>query len=258
MHVGTWRRRGTLHWQRGDPKFRGDRGGRARPEVGGAREVRSRGRRAGGSAGRVRCPGRRSGFRTMMLRRSRQKYHYANSKCLGGMLVWAASLDDRRGSAQRALCQSLGCTVYTRGDVSGAPKSCGSTGLCERWHTVVQGDTCYGLYSGAGISMDRLRALNPQLKGDCSNLRLGEQYCVQGMPGSNNTASCTPSAPGIGGPSSTLSGIGYNSTGTVGTVPGYGSGESGRPATTLTDGAVCYVGSSVVPVYPTAGMGREL
>ena len=119
-----------------------------------------------------------------------QKYHYANSLCLGGLLVWAASLDDRNGTAQKELCESLGCTVRVPTNVDPL-KACGSSSNCTYWHTVIPGDTCYGIYTAAGISFTQLRLLNPELHSNCDNLLLGYQYCVGGAPTGNNTATCT-------------------------------------------------------------------
>ncbi|KAK1751404.1 hypothetical protein QBC47DRAFT_434461 [Echria macrotheca] len=62
----------------------------------------------------------------------------------------------------------------------GAPTPSGTTSRCFQYHTIVSGDTCFGIEQTFGITMAQLQAWNPQLASDCSNLLLGEAYCVQG------------------------------------------------------------------------------
>ena len=56
------------------------------------------------------------------------KYHYANGKCLGGLMVWAVSTDDRYGTAERELCESLGCTVHVPQNSSASSTAGGVSG----------------------------------------------------------------------------------------------------------------------------------
>ncbi|KAF3924364.1 hypothetical protein AA313_de0202029 [Arthrobotrys entomopaga] len=69
----------------------------------------------------------------------------------------------------------------------------GTTDQCYRWHVVAEGDSCYVLETSFGITMDQLMAWNMDLEADCTNLDLGEPYCVQGPPltTSTSTASST-------------------------------------------------------------------
>ena len=56
----------------------------------------------------------------------------------------------------------------------------GTTSQCYTWHTVVSGDNCALLESSYGITFGQLQGWNPALSDSCSNLVLGEAYCVQG------------------------------------------------------------------------------
>lgn len=49
-----------------------------------------------------------------------------------------------------------------------------------QYYTVQSGDYCGKLESAFGITMPQLQLWNPDLKNDCSNLQLGNSYCVQG------------------------------------------------------------------------------
>ncbi|ROV91006.1 hypothetical protein VSDG_07707 [Cytospora chrysosperma] len=57
----------------------------------------------------------------------KQKLDYANGKCLGGLMVWAASTDDNKGSAIQALAGAAGInstTVLSRSAVVSNPGQC--------------------------------------------------------------------------------------------------------------------------------------
>ena len=56
----------------------------------------------------------------------------------------------------------------------------GTTAKCYAWHIVTPGDSCANVESSASITLDQLRKWNPDLKADCTNLLLGEAYCVKG------------------------------------------------------------------------------
>ena len=55
----------------------------------------------------------------------------------------------------------------------------GTTAKCYKYYTVVSGDTCSGIDQKFGITFAQLQGWNPSLKSDCSNLLLGDAYCVQ-------------------------------------------------------------------------------
>jgi hypothetical protein len=46
--------------------------------------------------------------------------------------------------------------------------------------TVVSGDYCAKIEAAFSITMVQLQSWNPNLLSDCSNLQLGDAYCVQG------------------------------------------------------------------------------
>ncbi|KAL4955801.1 hypothetical protein BDW69DRAFT_159902 [Aspergillus filifer] len=50
---------------------------------------------------------------------------------------------------------------------------------CSEYYTVADGDYCLKVEKDKGVTIDQLRQLNPGLKGDCTNLWLGYQYCVK-------------------------------------------------------------------------------
>ncbi|KAL4863002.1 hypothetical protein BDV12DRAFT_206856 [Aspergillus spectabilis] len=61
-----------------------------------------------------------------------------------------------------------------------APTPSGTTPQCYEWYVVRSGDTCDGIGSIYGITLEDLRVWNPSLKEDCSNLRPGVAYCIHG------------------------------------------------------------------------------
>ena len=61
-----------------------------------------------------------------------------------------------------------------------APTVSGTTTQCYEWHTVVSGDYCGLLESEYGITFAQLQQWNPTLDAACSNLILGDAYCVTG------------------------------------------------------------------------------
>ncbi|KAL4937719.1 hypothetical protein BDV06DRAFT_202312 [Aspergillus oleicola] len=50
---------------------------------------------------------------------------------------------------------------------------------CAEYYTVADGDYCLKIESDKGVTIDQLRQLNSGLKGDCTNLWLGYQYCIK-------------------------------------------------------------------------------
>ncbi|KAL4962737.1 uncharacterized protein BDV14DRAFT_177861 [Aspergillus stella-maris] len=50
---------------------------------------------------------------------------------------------------------------------------------CSEYYTVADGDYCLRIEKDKGVTIDQLRELNSGLKGDCTNLWLGYQYCVK-------------------------------------------------------------------------------
>ncbi|KAL0571626.1 hypothetical protein V5O48_010333 [Marasmius crinis-equi] len=65
-----------------------------------------------------------------------------------------------------------------------------STYDCQPVHTVTSGETCGGIASSAGISLDKFYANNPQLGSSCSGIYPGLSLCVD--PDSTNpSGDCT-------------------------------------------------------------------
>ncbi|KAJ7207185.1 LysM domain protein [Mycena pura] len=60
-----------------------------------------------------------------------------------------------------------------------APTPPGTSGACFVWHTIVSGDTCGAMETQFGVTMAQLVEWNPQLNSGCTNLLLGEAYCVK-------------------------------------------------------------------------------
>ncbi|KAJ7772315.1 hypothetical protein B0H16DRAFT_167863 [Mycena metata] len=52
---------------------------------------------------------------------------------------------------------------------------------CLQWYTVVNGDGCTSIPQKFGLSAAQFAALNPELTSTCTNLGLGEAYCVRGI-----------------------------------------------------------------------------
>jgi LysM repeat protein len=55
-----------------------------------------------------------------------------------------------------------------------------TTSTCYDGYTVVSGDTCSAIEDAYGLYFDLFRAWNPSINNDCSNLQVGEAYCVDG------------------------------------------------------------------------------
>jgi hypothetical protein len=64
------------------------------------------------------------------------------------------------------------------------------TAGCTEYYTVVSGDGCASIESTFSLSLAQFIAMNPELNAGCTNLALGDAYCVQS---SNSTATGPPS-----------------------------------------------------------------
>ncbi|KAJ7751586.1 hypothetical protein B0H16DRAFT_1547596 [Mycena metata] len=64
------------------------------------------------------------------------------------------------------------------------------TAGCTEYHTIVSGDGCANIESMFGLLLAQFIAMNPELNAGCTNLALGDAYCVQS---SNSTATGPPS-----------------------------------------------------------------
>jgi len=72
-----------------------------------------------------------------------------------------------------------------------APTPTGTTPECYVWHVVISGDTCFLLTTMYGMTFSQFKLWNPQLDDQCSNLLLGDAYCVRG-PGPTGIPTPTP------------------------------------------------------------------
>ncbi|KAJ5426043.1 hypothetical protein N7465_001113 [Penicillium sp. CMV-2018d] len=65
--------------------------------------------------------------------------------------------------------------------VASAPTNAveGSNRNCSQWYTVVEGDQCGTVSMAQSISLADFYFLNPEIDASCTNLQLGEAYCVQ-------------------------------------------------------------------------------
>ncbi|GKU06925.1 unnamed protein product [Fusarium langsethiae] len=88
----------------------------------------------------------------------------------------------------------------------------GTNTQCAQYYNITKGDTCADVTLAAGISLKDFYFLNPSVDKKCTNLILGESYCVRAMgdietyPGYTSTFSKKPGE-GIdtdGGPDATL------------------------------------------------------
>ncbi|KAJ6477835.1 hypothetical protein C8R47DRAFT_1139600 [Mycena vitilis] len=82
---------------------------------------------------------------------------------------------------------------------------------CAKYDTVVSGDTCPVIEARNGVSDSLFRALNPEINAACTNIILGEAYCVAALPGVSLTSTSTTTAP-TGAPSNVASGTWTNCT----------------------------------------------
>jgi LysM repeat protein len=84
-----------------------------------------------------------------------------------------------------------GTTVTASPTTSGPPTSAtfvpppgptqpGATTECTQWYTAVAGDYCYLIEQEFGITFEQMRAWNPYLDENCSNLWPDYSYCVAG------------------------------------------------------------------------------
>ncbi|PYI36128.1 hypothetical protein BP00DRAFT_474788 [Aspergillus indologenus CBS 114.80] len=54
----------------------------------------------------------------------------------------------------------------------------GSSTSCGKWYTVVEGDTCSLVSVANSVSLTDFYFLNPEIDANCTNLELGEAYCI--------------------------------------------------------------------------------
>jgi LysM repeat protein len=79
--------------------------------------------------------------------------------------------------------------------IAPAPTPNGTINNCFQYHTVVSGDYCGLLENQYGITFAQLQTWNQDLNAACSNLILGDAYCVQGDTSGNGAAAASSTAP---------------------------------------------------------------
>ncbi|KAH7925017.1 hypothetical protein BV22DRAFT_1129366 [Leucogyrophana mollusca] len=65
---------------------------------------------------------------------------------------------------------------------------------CTAYYTVVSGDTCDLVEAKNGITAAQFLAWNPEINADCTNLELGEAYCVAASAATTTTTSSVSAA----------------------------------------------------------------
>ncbi|KDR74914.1 hypothetical protein GALMADRAFT_123583 [Galerina marginata CBS 339.88] len=63
---------------------------------------------------------------------------------------------------------------------------------CAKWYTIVSGDGCPSVEQKFGLSAIQFFALNPEVKTDCTNLGLGEAYCLKAIGQSTGNSTAVP------------------------------------------------------------------
>ncbi|KAF4957142.1 hypothetical protein FGADI_3362 [Fusarium gaditjirri] len=76
-------------------------------------------------------------------------------------------------------------TLGASAPITPAPKSSnlanGTNTQCAQYHNVTKGDNCADVTLAAGISLKDFFFLNPNVNKDCTNLILGQSYCIRPM-----------------------------------------------------------------------------
>lgn len=83
--------------------------------------------------------------------------------------------------------------VLPAGTATGLPET--SPTPSQRFHTVVSGDTCGAVASLYHITVPELRAANPGINENCTNLRVGEAVVIPGGTGPAPTQPTATAAP---------------------------------------------------------------
>lgn len=85
-------------------------------------------------------------------------------------------------SSMSATSSTMTTSTTTSQTASGppppAPTQPGTSSKCQKWHTVVSGDTCYDISAAAGIALSEFYRMNPGVGSDCSALWLGYAVCI--------------------------------------------------------------------------------
>ncbi|KAA8628704.1 hypothetical protein SMACR_09586 [Sordaria macrospora] len=77
-----------------------------------------------------------------------------------------------------AQCSNLWLDYYVCVHATPTPQMPGIVSNCKKYYQIKSGDSCWSIYSGAGITLDQFRKYNTQISADCSNLWLGYYVCT--------------------------------------------------------------------------------
>ncbi|KAK0106890.1 hypothetical protein ONS95_003609 [Cadophora gregata] len=82
-------------------------------------------------------------------------------------------------------CQSLWVDYYVCVGIPGStpipgpqPQMPGISSKCNKWYLIKSGDTCVAVERATGLTLAQIRAWNPQLNSDCTNLWLDYYICT--------------------------------------------------------------------------------
>ncbi|KAJ2979136.1 hypothetical protein NQ176_g3432 [Zarea fungicola] len=102
---------------------------------------------------------------------------------IGQLVIWNPSLksDCTNLLLGVAYCVAGPPPATTGVQPAPAPTPPGTTANCSKWHVIASGDGCPQIEQTFGITITQLVTWNPNLKADCTNLLLGEAYCVAGL-----------------------------------------------------------------------------
>ncbi|KAJ6084471.1 LysM domain protein [Penicillium sp. IBT 16267x] len=123
-----------------------------------------------------------------------------------------------------------------------SPQQTGIISTCNKYHDVVEGDTCASIASANGITLANFYAWNPAV-GTCSSLWLGYYVCV-GVSGSTTTTttkSTTTTTKTTTATTATATGPSPTQTGIASDCTAYYQAKSGDTCATIVTGYYSYL-----------------
>ncbi|KAF2087338.1 carbohydrate-binding module family 50 protein, partial [Saccharata proteae CBS 121410] len=153
--------------------------------------------------------------------------------------AWNPTIDSGCSNLQIGYAYCVGApesssTLTLTSSITPMPSS--TTSQCYTWYTVVSGDYCYKIEQQFSITFDQFRTWNPTIDSQCSNLQVGQSYCV-------NASSAAPAAPESASSTKTTSSS-STSTGASTVAPpgptGSGTTTACQEWYTVVSGDYCY------------------
>ncbi|RAH57731.1 LysM domain protein [Aspergillus piperis CBS 112811] len=83
----------------------------------------------------------------------------------------------------------------------------GSNVYCGKWYTVVEGDTCSAVSVANSISLTDFYFLNPEIDANCTNLELGQAYCITAVGNIKTYSGYPTTTPWITVPTASFSAV---------------------------------------------------